>query len=309
MKKGFLQISFSWLFAIIVGAIILFFAIFASTKMISQGSSQSDLELSKNLEVLLAPLETGFESTTISSITLAKETKLSNRCENISQFGSQQIIISQKTLNKWSDPSKGNSISNKYLFFEAFTSGKKFYLFAKPFEFPFKVGDLIYLTSAENFYCFRDSPEEIEEEILDLVEANPNINMGVYPECSEESILICFEGNCDIKVDYDEKKVTKDGNITYFEGNALMYAAIFSDKKNYECQILRLKKRTSQLVELYLGKANIISRVGCDRRLQEELNLFLEGINEIESSRDLKNLEELVEEIKSKNEYGICRLW
>ena len=58
MKKGFLQISFAWLFAIIVGIFILFLAIYGVTKLINVGQYQIDSETAKNLGILLNPLET-----------------------------------------------------------------------------------------------------------------------------------------------------------------------------------------------------------------------------------------------------------
>jgi len=42
MKKGYLQISFTWLFAIIAGAFILFLAIFMTSKLI--GTEQVALD-------------------------------------------------------------------------------------------------------------------------------------------------------------------------------------------------------------------------------------------------------------------------
>jgi len=311
MKKAYLQISFSWLFAIIVGAFILFLAIYASTKMISNNKYQLDVETAKNIEVLLNPLETGYESATVTSMSLPRETRIYNKCENYTQFGSQTISVSQKSLNRWSETSDGSSISNKYIFSTNPVEGKKFYLFAKPFEFPFKTGDVIYLTSASDFYCFKDADEEIENEISRLKENNPGLNIGVFPNCSKESINVCFgTGSCEINVDYFDKEVRKNSKKMYFESDALMYAAIFSEVENYECQVQRLMQRTAQLAELYKEKENIISNQGCEKRLSSDLTNLISLTEKLDSSADLKGIWDLAENIQLKNERAQqCRLW
>ena len=80
-KKGFLQISFGWLFAIIVGGFILSLTIFAVTKVMKTEQTFSDAETGKNIGVLLNPLETSFETGKTSSIILPVETRIYNKCE------------------------------------------------------------------------------------------------------------------------------------------------------------------------------------------------------------------------------------
>jgi len=46
-----------------------------------------------------------------------------------------------------------------------------------------------------------------------------------------------------------------------------MYAAIFSDKGNYECQVKRLMQRVAKLALLYEDKANFVSKRGCNSNL------------------------------------------
>ena len=42
----------------------------------------------------------------------------------------------------------------------------------------------------------------------------------------------------------------KDNGRMYYEGDALMYAAIFSEKEDYECQLDRLMNRAEQLFKI-----------------------------------------------------------
>ena len=307
-NKGYLQISFAWLFAIIIGAFILFLAIFGTTKLIKTEQITQDAKTGKEIGVLLNPLETSFETGKTTSLTLPVETRIYNKCNNNGMFGRQIIQISQKSFNKWTETNIDVGFSSKYIFSENYTEGKKFYIFSKPFDFPFKVADLIYITSSLKEYCFLDAPEEIKEEVSTLKQKNLLVE-----DCSdsEKVIRVCFssESDCDIKVNYNMKYVEKNKEKMYFEGDALMYAAIFSDKEIYECELKRLMKRVGHLALLYKDKSVFISQTaGC------ESNLNLLGLNDLttslESSVNLNSMIYIIEDIKEKNEDNVlCKLW
>ena len=234
-NKSGLQISFAWIFAIIVGGFILFLAIYSVTKIIGTERQISDTEIAKEIEVLLNPLETGFETSKTTSLVLPSESRIYTNCSDFGNFGEQTISISQKSFGDWSDVGISAKSQNKYLFSEEYVEGKRFYLFSKPFEFPFKVSDLIYLTSADEEYCFVDADESIQEELQQLNQRN------LLAQCTARSIKVCFseKSGCDILVNVNQKFVEKNGSKVYFEGDALMYAGIFADKENYECQLKR----------------------------------------------------------------------
>lgn len=304
MNKGYLQISFAWLFAIIVGAFILFLGIYFAVKLIKTEQTIQDAKTGKEIGILLNPLETSFESGKSSSLSFPAETRIYNKCNNKGIFGRQIIQISQKSFNKWAETDIDVGFSNKYIFSEEYVEGKKFYVFSKPLYFPFKVSDLIYITPESERYCFINSPEEIEDEILLLNQNNLKIK-----DCLTTDVRVCFQesAGCDIVVDYDSKWVKKDGNRVYFEEDALMYAAIFADKEVYECQVKRLMQRVDQLSLLYKDKATFVSQVGCDSNLNL---LTLSNIaNSFSSSSELSSISTVVENIKDKNDYADCRLW
>ncbi len=303
IKKGYLQISFGWLFAIIAGVFILFLAIYSSTKLIDIEETEIDAKTGKEISILLNPLETGFETGKTISFSLPRETRIYNNCDNAGNFGKQTIQISQKSFNKWTDTNTKTEFENKYIFSENYVEGKKFEIFSKPFEFPFKVADLIYLTSSSDEYCFVESPTEIEEEISALKQKNIFVN-----NCSEESISVCFDrGNCDINVNYNLGYVEKNSKKMYFDNDALMYAGIFSEKEIYECQIKRLMQRTAQLTILYENKANFISEKGCNSNLNlAELRNTVRILND---SSNIAFAWNIAEEIEEENELAECRLW
>jgi len=302
-KRGYLQISFAWLFAIIVGAIILFLAIYAATKLIGTEQTTLDAKTGKEIGILLNPLETSFETAKVTYFTMPVETRIYNKCDNgYGDFGKQIIQISQKSFNKWTETDVDVSFPNKYIFSEREIEGKKFYVFSKPFDFPFKVADLIYITSSKKEYCFINPLEDIEEEISVLDQENILLEDELKEEgkdCPDNSIKVCFGfGDCDIHVYSD--RIEKDGEKLYFEGDALMYAAIFSDKNVYECQLKRLMQRTSHLALIYQDKAEFIARTGC----HSNLNLL-----SLSSSDDFDSMIFIVKDIKEENENANCKLW
>ncbi len=303
-KKGFLQISFAWLFAIIIGAIILFFAIYASVKLIDTEESAASAEIGKEIVVLLNPLETGFGEEKTTPLSIPVESRINNGCENFGGFGEQRLSVSQRISGKWTDAGIEQIFYNKYIFSNKSVQGKNFYLFSKPFEFPFKVSDLIFLTSSEDKYCFSDAPEEIKEELRSLGQGNIFIE-----NCPADIIKVCFDGgtDCNIEVDAFQKTVEKDGELVYYETDALMYAAIFSDADLYECQVQRLMKRLEALALLYNEKEAVISEVGC---LSEVSPLGLaEAANSATGSFDLVIVKTAADNADRENKRAYCELW
>ncbi|MBW6442440.1 hypothetical protein K0A97_01495 [Patescibacteria group bacterium] len=313
-KKG-IEISFSWLFAIIVGAFIIFLAIYGSIRVLNMGRELTSAETSAEIGVLLNPLETGFESGRVTLLKMPKETRIQNRCESEGSFGRQGIVVSQKSFGEWAKADIDVGFFNKYLFSDYNLEGKEFYIFSKPFEFPFKVSDIVYITSSEDKYCFIEStsfPDRIKEELNDLNQGNIYIGRE---NCPEGSINVCFNSynpsmNCDIKVDYGGKTVEKDNELMYFITDSLMYGAIFSEPLIYECQIKRLMKRAEKLSGLYQNKLNRLIQEGCF--INFELSSFSSMLSNIESSEELIGAFIESERINEGNRRSIgsrCELW
>lgn len=303
--KSGLEMQFAWLFAMIVGAVILFLTIFAVIRITQTENIAVDAATAKEIGVLLNPLETGFESAKTTSLILPKETRIYNNCTTEEHFGKQIIWLSQKSFNKWTETDIKVGFLNKYIFSERYAEGKKFFIFSKPFEFPFKVSDLIYITSSEKKYCFENPNDEISEELENLNQENIFI-----ANCPDESIMVCFSGNCEIKVNLADKYVEKNNERMYFSDNSLMYAAIFSEPEIYECQLRRLMQRGENLALLYANKADIVSSQGCNTNLKNDLSGLSDRLNGVEISADLDpSLIRSVQDINDENEISNCRLW
>jgi hypothetical protein len=309
-KKGALEISFGWLFALVAGAIIIFFAIYFSVKLIGTEKETVSAQTGKEIGVLLNPLETSFESAQTTSISIPAETRIHNTCDEFGSFGRQTIQLDQKNFGKWTKTDVNVFFSNKYIFSEPEIEGKEFYVFSKPFEFPFKIADLIYMTSANDKYCFVAAPDKISEEIYYLNQSNLLVK-----NCTGDEIKICFNrGNCDINVDSDLGIVEKNGESMYFAGTgsdagALMYAAIFSDKDTYECQVKRLMMRVKELSLLYEDKEIIIRKKGCGETLGSDLSELSDMASGLSSSEELGIIKMKADIIEEENNAGICMLW
>jgi hypothetical protein len=312
-KEGALEFSFTWIFAIIAGMLILFLAIYGVSKFMSISESSQSTQNAVDIGVLTNPLESSFDTAKRTMIETSVETRIYTGCTLNTFFGRQTIRTSEKTYNKWGEGGVNVGFSNKYIFAENPVEGEKFYLFSKSFELPFKVTDLIYLTSSEDKYCFKNSPDDIEEEIEDLIGANISSTENFFTaNCPSDSINVCFNGgsNCDINVYTNLKYVQKNGEKMYYEGDSLMYAAIFSNKDNYECQLDRIMKRTGQLLDIYGDKSLFIfQKTGCSSGLDTNLILLKNAAENFGDSEDLNMVYNLAEDLSTQNEYGECQLW
>ena len=306
MRRGFLDISFSWIFALLIGGMILFGAIYGVSKFTSIKNTETSAELGTELINLLTPLETGLETAKAISISLPVNSRLSHTCLLSGTFGKEKISLEEKVKGKWTNSEVNISFEDKYLFFPDGLEAKKVFAFSKSFDFPFKVANAVYLFDAEKKYCFVSAPREIKTELK-----NTNIDVFEFDDCSGDSEIICFEkdSNCDILVDADFDKVTKGDESMYFSGDALMYGAIFSDKDNYECELNRLLKRAYEVSLIYEIKSYNLLKRGCDSSLKTEFVEYRNLIDSFDDSRSLSTMESFVKNMNLLNKNAECSLW
>jgi len=309
-KRG-IEFSFAWMFSIFVGAVILFLAIFATTRLIGTEKAISEAEVAQQLGILLNPVETSIESGKISKIGFAADTRIFNTCREVGNFGSQKISTATRSDigEEWGSPGVPSTFFNKYIFSSEIVEGKEVFVLAKPLEMPFKVADLLIIWSDKEFYCFVSPPSDIEEEIEDLKPKNVNVSDFVE-NCPRGYREVCFarEG-CDIDVSLSFNTVTKNGeSVTYF-GDSLLYAAIFADPEIYECQLKRLTKRISELALLYKAKAETLAFKGCSSNLESDLSLYSTGAAALEDSSDLAGVVSLSDSLGRRNEFLSCKLF
>jgi len=305
-NKKAIAISFNWIFAFIAGALILFLAIYATTKTIQTSEQAVYTETAAQLISLLDPLETGLASGKSNEINFKKESRIYLDCNSLNNhpFGEQTIAFSEKTFgDKFGDKGGEVSIKNKYVFAENIVEGKKMSIFSKPFFMPFKVADIIVINSEA--YCFYKASNEIKDEIEGLGIKNIYFSDDLN-NCTGTSV--CFIGNgCDINV--LNNKVVKNGEELYYIGD-LVYAAIFSSSENYECNIKRLRNKFNELSLVYIDKIKIIENKGCSSNIEGNLRNMMDSAKELKSSKDLAGLDYQSDIINSINlDAGACGLW
>ena len=326
-KSG--QFDFVWLFAIVAGIAILSLAIYGASKGGDTMRFQSDTETAKKLSIIIDPLQAGFSEGSFGRINFRQETKINNFCFEDGSFGRNMLSVSSKSGigEEWNIPGEKIAVENKYIFSSEKNIGtltdidgnlvgagsEEYYVFSKPFEFPYKVADLTFITSKG--YCFIDAPEEIADEILDM--SIPNIEID---NCtSDESIKVCFDSgvDCDIRVYglcssncesiYDYGTVSNGISEMNYVGN-LMYAAIFSDGDIYNCNVQRLFYRDSVIAQEFVHKADLMDARGCNTALKSDLILWKSAIGGAEPE-DLSSLYSFSKNINKKNEREMCGLW
>jgi len=321
-KRGF-EFSFAWLFSIIIGAVIIFLAIYASLSFIRSERTVQDTLNSKELEILLQPIETQSFETTVrpKNIVFPDETRLEITCSDQKPWGYSRIRSStrQDVGDEWQDTGVASVLNNKFIFADKNIEGKEFKIFTKQNNMPFKIGDLTFIWSDE--YCFVSPPEEVKDDLgsiglnesgIDIVE---NLN-----ECSSESKKVCFGGSsnvCDINVDLDLERVKKDGRFVYYKGS-LIYGAIFSDTDIYDCNIKRIMYKANSLAELYYQKSVLISTKStksCSTEMQPLLKAYADKANfqAKETMQEVyigfNQLYFLAGELQNSQEQLVCPLW
>ena len=310
-RRGF-EFSFSLMFALIVGAAILFLALYFSGAIIKGSSYQRDTEIAKELTILFDPFETGFAETKVATINLPSATRIITQCSREGNFGYETLASSEQSFGTWSDPGGAIKITNRYVFADELEEGKFLYLFSKNFEMPFKVSEII-LMSTRN-YCFSsDVPNEIKDELTHL-----NLKSLEFGLCSPGSLKVCTFGNCDIKITgscvsgcnskFDSGTVVKQGKTLYYDGN-LVYAAIFSSPEIYECNVKRLAQRTAALSSLYKDQ-NLLNTF-CGNAIDSPLLQLEQQAEQFSDSRDLLPLRNAAHDLQAhyENLNDQCKIW
>jgi len=308
-KRAFLDISFSLIFAFLVGGIIIFGAIYGLGQYTKTEELIRSAESGESLGNIIASFESSSEDARTGNIDFPTETKIISRCENTRGFGAHTFRISEELKNKMSENDIKISFKNKYIFSKEEIVGKNFNLFAKSFNYPYEVATIVYLTSLEDKYCFVDAPRKIENELRNV--GGDNI---ILRNCEDkenrDATKICFNdrGSCDVKIEYSSGIITKGNDKYFFDSDALMYAAIFSDFYNYECGVSRLIARTNTLSKLYQEKSAILKN-RCDSNMISDLGSYSVLLEKFSETEDIFQISNMKYAIESRNSGSGCKLW
>jgi len=306
-KHGF-ELSFAWIFAIIVGTVIIVLAIYFATQFVDTSQTITNTETGAAFGTLLHPVETGLEESAYTRITFPQETRVHNRCvASVGNFGQQRLSTSVKSGigETWAEPGIATTFYNKYVFSDEIEQGRVLHVFTKPLELPYKVGDITIISSKT--WCFVNPPTDIEDELNDLNMSHVKV-VDERLSCSASDEIVCFGNqNCDIFVDPVGKWVRHPDTTVYYEG-PLVYAAIMSDPAIYECQVQRLGKRAAELAFLYAAKTEYLSGQGCSSNLGDDLRTY-GSLVQIASSSSLPSVWNAAEELNRRNNALACTLF
>jgi len=317
-KKG---MQFSWIFAVIVGAIILFLAFYFIGSQLSTSKLEEKTVETNSLEILFNPFSYlgAMGAVTAKPIEIPQESFLMFECESVSSNGLGSDIITLSSLNL-QDQGLPKYIYDKYIFAEDFeakkTDGKypKLQTLSKPFLMPWRVADLIFVYPNSKKYCFTGNiPSRLQEELEFLEITNLRLD-----SCEPEDIEVCFgSSRGDINVesysgDFMIGSVRKNSDELFFAGEnyALMLAAIFSSEEVYNCNLKRLAARIDLEIDIFNKKKQALSEKGCSsfvnfERLRQAATDLRMRINQ-DSIREFYNA---AESVKSSNENSECHIF
>jgi len=315
-KHGF-EMSFALMFSIIVGAVILFLAIYATSGFIKTSKYGQTTEAASSISALIDALETGGASSKGIKIDFKQESRTYYNCFSpnaVDVFGKQTIAFSQESGfgQKWAPPGGETTIRNKFIFADSIVQGEEFYLFSKPFNLGFKVGDITVISAKD--YCFVAPPNDIEVEI-DKFEFN-NINItNRLTDCQEDSESVCFNSpgsNCKVNVfsedGFETGYVEKLSVRMYYTGS-LIYGAIFSNPAIYECNVLRLGAKASELAEVYNDKIEIVNIKNCNSVIGPYLNIISATGASISSSQGMTGIYEIAQQMEDQEQRAVCKIY
>lgn len=268
-RKG-LEMTFNWIFSIIIGAIILTFFVYFAVQ---------NTDLFGNLTANRVALEldnafSGFQTTVVeTNLEFNKPIKLEFKCENIADDVRETILINDK----------GKSIlRDKIVFAPTNIEDTKFLLFTSEWKVPYKVANFIFLTSPKEKYKFEYLPENFElPNFLGLSENGKNVKFITDTNpCSIDSNKIIINYGKDEYDEYYGWICTPNSSQPYgFYGKAMIYAAIFSD--DFDCLYDLMIKKLNLVSSLYKEKAIIINDIVSRDKLR--------SIEEIENPLQFKN--------------------
>jgi hypothetical protein len=272
-----IEFSFAWLFAIIAGTIILFGAAYIATKLINTEQRVSDTFVSGELDTILDTLGSGISENKFSTISFLEETRVYNQCSLLGPFGRQEISTSSRLGKRdWSKESAYKKSYDIYVFSEEQIDGKKMRAIVAPFYFPFKVGDQTILYAKD--YCLVRPTTELESTLEDLGVGNASsigfVMAASTDDCPSASVRVCFDqAGCDIRVDTGRGIVSHTGGAVHYTDQTLL-AAIMSEPTVYDCQLVRLGRRASELAHVYSRKAELLASTGCPNNLALDIRTF-----------------------------------
>lgn len=310
MNRG-IEFSFSWLFSLLVGGVILFLALYASKSLVQTERQAQESELGVELTNVFTPLRTGGAETLIPrAITFPQPVAITLRC---TPQGTAVRVAARDNLAGRSEPYE-SLVRDSFVSGNITLQGKRVMSLVLPVALPYHVGDLIVLWSGS--YCFIDPPDSVRERL----ELADNETIRIAPSlahCAPQSTKVCFAGSaspkvCDIRIDSVSETLTfRGGKPQPYTGN-LLYAGLFGTADQYECLVRQVAQQTALLGERYRTKSAFISSgqtTGCAGGMEGVLNTYVLQARAVNGSQGLPGLASAAEHLAASHDSLLCPLW
>ena len=260
-KKG-VEISFSWMFGIIVGVILLIFFVYFAFKQVGLFNKIGINEVVESINNEINAFSTSGSSNKI--VELPSDVVFSFRCGDV--------------IYKNAKKDTNNLIYGDNVF------RNRFNLWTKSWVFPFRIGNFYYASNLENRYFILGN----ENFFFNIPSKFKKFN-SINEELKKDDIIIDFT-NSNIYSKYRENRVLvvdKDnGIITFypenkrdeFFGEEMLYGGLFSNYNEYNCLKNKALRKLGLITELYKKKADLLKiNSKCSfqyNELQKSLDLF-----------------------------------
>ena len=310
--------AFAWVFSLIIGAFILFFAFFFVGRLSQTSQQYGQAVYTTSLDTLLEPFTSSLASGQSDIIKLQKGTQLKAECYYDMKgrsFGKSILKARPPSMTKSQGYSFDKLVYDKYIFSRELKLGNgKLFVISMPFEMPFRIADLTMLIGDN--YCFVSLPYKYNQTLWELSENVSNAGLKFqFPnsvdKCDDNTMKVCWTNDdCDVKIKGDNPGTVKfrhDANAYPWIGN-MVYAAMFSDADVYNCSFKRLMLKAKTLTGLYKKQAALLGSKGCVTGLDsslEELDGDLDNI----SNLDMPKLWTDAQAIDAQNRYASCKLY
>ena len=319
---------FHWILIMIVGAVILLFAIIFASKSGGVEQQKQNVLVAEYLELFFNPFTSvgSIAESFGKKVSLPYEIEAELRCQDgkeILFIGSGEKISSEKIEN--------------FVYAPARFKAKELFVFTKNFDLPFRVSDLIFTFDSSERFCLlydeqdfeqADFVEQVRADVEgSLVDAQENFFYCGDLRCCNEAgstkiiSLTTQKGDVNLIAQGEPGEKFSFGEIRFNQGSstqerkslfitsALAEAAIFSDYNIYSCNLRRLMEKTGRMSDIYSEKATYLGSLAqqqiCNyNSLKGDLQAIKNNaisVNSAQSMSSANSLYESAQDFEKKN--------
>ena len=333
-KKSAIEISFSWIFSILLGSFFLIFGFNFVNSYQDYKQEEFEIKFLLNLNKIIfdKSISSGIEKTKYSKINnLLEEIDLSAKCNNgftLLEINSKLQKINNIILNDY--PIFINKIEKN--------KGDTNYLILNNFRSSFKITPLIFIVNSKNNLIVFDKSillkDDLEKEIKSNIYRNfnivfDNITSDIFLSSiegknfdskvfitddknkinfnkNENYILLGIENNEIKKFTYiSENKNSSYSNFDYEKDFSILYGAMFSNQNLFECSYNKIVENFLEKISIYQKKTEFFLTLEKDeicklegyRKYYENINISFSNIYDEVKKNNFTNQSYIYDEL------------